>query len=360
MAWRWRSCGLVFALLFLLAGTGSAAARSLTKTLVAGPLTHPAAKQLDFDAFFRRQVTVHVGDSVRWQIHGFHTITFPGRQPPPPLFLPAANDPITGATDSAGASFWFNGVPNLHANPMAAFPSGSHSTNGSQFVNSGLPPGAPGQPVPPFTVRFTKAGTFRYLCLVHPGMTGSVKVVSSRRPIPTKAQDRAAAGTEYAKANRLASRLVKVHPGALRVLAGNDAGGVAWLRFFPLTLHVRTGQTVTFQNTSRPEVHTVTFGPESYTKPIEDSFTTVKPNPAGPPTVLVNPLAAYPSDPPSPNGLPPYNGMNHGNGFENTGLIDNDPHTPAPPKAAITFTKPGTYRYECVIHQNMDGTIVVS
>ncbi|MGI8556769.1 MAG: cupredoxin domain-containing protein [Solirubrobacteraceae bacterium] len=36
------------------------------------------------------------------------------------------------------------------------------------------------------------------------------------------------------------------------------------------------------------------------------------------------------------------------------------PHTPAPASTAIRFTKPGTYRYECVIHQGMDGTIVVS
>jgi plastocyanin len=25
----------------------------------------------------------------------------------------------------------------------------------------------------------------------------------------------------------------------------------------------------------------------------------------------------------------------------------------------VTFTKPGTYHYECVVHTNMDGTIVV-
>jgi plastocyanin len=26
----------------------------------------------------------------------------------------------------------------------------------------------------------------------------------------------------------------------------------------------------------------------------------------------------------------------------------------------VTFTKPGTYHFECVIHANMDGTVIVT
>lgn len=343
---------------FLLVSAGVAPAKSQTKVIVAGPITRPAAKQLDFDAFYRRTVTIHVGDSVRWQIRGFHTVTFPGRQAPPALFSPLAADPVTGIKDSLGASFWFNGQPNIAASPAAAFPTKLRSTDGSQFVNSGLPPG--GKPAPPFTVRFTKAGTYRYLCLVHSGMVGTVKVVGAGSRIPTLAADRAAAFAEYSHANATALRLAKVNPGPLKVLAGNDAGGVAWLRFFPATLHVHPGQTVTFQIKSRPEIHTVTFGPEPYTKALEDSFVSPRPNLMGPPTLLVNPLAAFPSDPPGPGGLPPYDGLNHGNGFENAGIIDTDPHTPSPSTVSIKFSKAGTYRFECVIHPGMDGSIVVS
>jgi plastocyanin len=40
-------------------------------------------------------------------------------------------------------------------------------------------------------------------------------------------------------------------------------------------------------------------------------------------------------------------------------LLDTDPHAPSPDSVRITFTKPGTYDYECVIHPDMDGTIAL-
>ena len=65
------------------------------------------------------------------------------------------------------------------------------------------------------------------------------------------------------------------------------------------------------------EIHTVTFRPANV--PDVDFIT-------GP---GANPLAAYPSDPPP--ALLPYDGTNHGNGFLNSGLLDNDSGSPSPP-----------------------------
>ena len=79
------------------------------------------------------------------------------------------------------------------------------------------------------------------------------------------------------------------------------------------------------------------------------------PNPAGPPTLLVNPLAAYPTE---PGPLPPYTGTNHGNGFEGAGILGKG--GPLPSAVKITFTKPGVYHFECVIHKGMDGTVTVT
>jgi plastocyanin len=54
-------------------------------------------------------------------------------------------------------------------------------TGNELYVNSGvlwpqgqIPPGAP--PITTFSVTFEKAGTYDYLCLFHPWMTGQVVV----------------------------------------------------------------------------------------------------------------------------------------------------------------------------------------
>lgn len=341
------------AVVLMLVGASGAWGRAQTKSVSAGPVSKPKAAQLDFDAYFRHTVTVHVGDSVRWKINGFHTVTFLGGQPAPAFTMPVATDPILGVSDSAGKPFFFNGLPNIHVNPQVAFPAGGSSYNGKTYTNSGLPVGpAVGKP---FALKFTKAGTFRYFCMVHRGMTGTVKVLAKTKTIPTKAQDSKAAKAEQRTATTLATKLAKVNPGPAKVLAGNDKGGVAWLRFFPTNLTVKAGTTVTFSNASKPEIHTVTIGPAAYDSAIENSFTLTKPNPAGPPSILFNPLGAYASDP----VLPPFDGTNHGNGFENAGILAVGT-PPLPSSAKITFTKPGVYHYECVIHAGMDGTITVT
>jgi plastocyanin len=45
---------------------------------------------------------------------------------------------------------------------------------------------------------------------------------------------------------------------------------------------------------------------------------------------------------------------------ENTGLLDTDRSSIQPSSANITFTKPGTYHYECVLHAGMGGVIRVT
>lgn len=341
----------------LLAGlTGSnALARGFVGPVSAGPPKPTHVNHLDLNGFFPSVTRIHVGDSVSWAINGFHTVSFLAKgQTPPPLIIPASGNPISGKLDASGASFWFNGQPNQVINPMTASPSGGKTYKGSGFLNSGLP--SPSGPPAPFVVKFTKAGTYAFNCLVHPGMKGVVQVLPKSKKVPTAAQDRATANAQEATAIVQAHKLGKVKPGAATVLAGNDGSGpVAWLRFFPGNLKVKAGTTVDFQIASKREVHTITFGPAAYTAAIEKTFTTPQPNPAGPPTLLVNPLAAYPSDPPP---LPPYTGTNHGNGFEGAGVLSLG--GPLPSSAKITFTKPGVYSFECVIHENMDGKITVT
>ena len=126
---------------------------------------------------------------------------------------------------------------------------------------------------------------------------------------------------------------------------------------FPSTLTISAGQTVTFTMAKefRSEVHTVTLGPEAVRSGLERNFITpLKGAAAG--TLGLAPRGVYPSDQPP---LPAYDGANHGNGFLNSGLLDNDPATPFAATTQITFTKPGTYDYECIVHEHMDGRVVV-
>jgi plastocyanin len=50
----------------------------------------------------------------------------------------------------------------------------------------------------------------------------------------------------------------------------------------------------------------------------------------------------------------------HGNGFGNTGVLDRDAGTGAPSSQKVDFTTPGIYRYQCLIHPFMHGTVIVS
>src|SRR4051794_30051989 len=109
------------------------------KASQAGKVKFPA--DLDLNGFYRRKVTIHVGDSVRWKFSRrvVHTVTFlaPG-QTRPALEQPDPANPYTGFSDSTGAPMWFNGQPSLLIPPDHAFPQGGPTTDGTAYHNSGL------------------------------------------------------------------------------------------------------------------------------------------------------------------------------------------------------------------------------
>jgi|tagenome__1003787_1003787.scaffolds.fasta_scaffold20870753_1 plastocyanin len=316
-----------------------------------------APKQVSPNAFFPRTVTVHPNDTVRWDFRGFHTVTFPvkGKQPPP-LALAATDVPVRDVRDAAGNPFWFNNQPSVVLNPVAVGKSVNKTWNGSRVLGSGIPTGSKPKP---FVLRFQKTGTVTYYCAVHPGMRGTVHIVASSRRAPSPAAT-AAKGNREAKRYLLAARRATAAPvpGGATVQAGRTTSTFAVYRFFPATRTVPAGQPVTFTMAKefRSEIHTITFGPEKVRANLERNFIGPVPG-ASPGTLGLNPRGVYASDPPP--SLPAYDGANHGDGFLNSGLIDNDPASPFPGAVTITFSKPGTYHYECVIHEHMDGTIKV-
>jgi plastocyanin len=333
-------------------------------TVSAGPpLTSPppgVSPHADALFFYPRTVTVQVGQPVTWQFFGFHTVTFPGTHRPYPFFVPAGKQPAT--KDSTGQLFWWSGKgPNLFLSPLAILQQGGSTVSDpSQTASSGLLrilQSTQKQPPAPYTLEFTKPGVYHYQCAVHPGMHGSVVVVPSSQGVPSVASEQAAASTLLQKSIADVKRLQVSKPRkslTVWVGAGHTATGAEVTAFFPARLVVNVGDTVTFANHDQTDIHTVTFGPEKLRSFIENTFVA----PQGK-RFRLNPLGGLPSEPP---GSPlQYDGTNHGKGYLNSGILAPLDSPPAAGTSVfrVTFTKAGTYHYECVVHQNMDGTIVV-
>lgn len=311
----------------------------------------------DANAFFPRVVTIRVGDTVNFAARGFHTVDLPARRTRPlPLITPTGQT-IAGALDAAGAPFWFNGQSGLGFNPaLLRLTFGKRlSYSGSKAVNSGLPitnnPKALG-------VRFTKAGSFRYLCDIHPQMIGRVRVVEPGRSVPSASDDKRTVRRQLAAALRVAKSITSGHttPANTVDMGLEGRGGVSFFGFVPQKLTVPRGTTVLFRMPARSnEVHTATTGPgdpekdpSSYLGQIAGSLQSPQ----------FDPRALYPSDPPpGPVGLTP---TLHGNGFWSTGALDGDSRSPTPPRSAVRFDGAGTYEVFCTIHPFMHGTITVT
>ena len=296
-----------------------------------------------------QRVTINVGDTVVWNgkslSNGFHTVDIPAAGGSDlPLILPTGKT-VSGANDAAGNPFWFNGQPALSFNPALFAPIGTHTYTGAKRLNSGLPL----SPKPhDFKVKFTKPGRYRYFCDVHPGMSGWVIVKAKGKKIPSAKADKATLLAEEAHFLTEAKNVAKTKAPANTVsLGASGPGGLEVFAMFPATLTVSAGTTVTFaMSKASREVHTATFGPNGYIMNLANAFGQ---DPASAPSAL------YPSDVPHVTLTP----TSHGNGFANTGALDQDASTPLRSSNTIRFTTPGTYHYICLIHPFMHGTVVV-
>lgn len=125
--------------------------------------------------FVPKRITTRVGDEVTWKLMGSdHTISFnvPEYFPViqfarngkvslnPKLEPPAGGSPPLPKSDGPPGS-----------GPPVSIDGGTY--DGTGFFSSGL---FGGEPYAEYTLRFSKAGTYRYACLLHPPMVGTVAV----------------------------------------------------------------------------------------------------------------------------------------------------------------------------------------
>jgi plastocyanin len=308
------------------------------------------------NTFMPSKLVIAAGDKVTFSSASFHTVTYAPK--PFPLLIP---DPkkgtYAGLTDAAGDPFYFDDLSKLIYNPMSFGPFGPKTISGATPVSSGgLSPQGPKAPPATATYTFPKAGTYRLFCTLHPGMKATVVVKPAGAALPkTPDQVKAEALVQqtkgYAKAAAL-NRNTKVAPNTVAMGVGGPA---ALLAYYPRTLKVKAGTTVTFVNKSPSEVHNIVFGPGKY---LEGWGKKTDLFPTGPNTPnQVTPILPYGTD---PKGTAYAGATMHGNGFYATQVTAGAP-IGLPRSSRVTFSTPGTYKFFCWIHgPDMGGTITVT
>jgi plastocyanin len=163
-----------------------------------------------WDSISPKNIEIKVGDSVTWHnpmiVPEPHTVAFlrdPNYFPPPaipfsisniselkPVVPVPNNEPLIVANESGASAVVVDNA--RHYTPVAIDSTGSNvtyleinqnytMTGTEKFVNSGwiwpeglAPPGVP--PISSFSVTFKNPGTYDYICVIHPWMTGAVTV----------------------------------------------------------------------------------------------------------------------------------------------------------------------------------------
>ncbi len=336
-----------------------AGAQAATKTVfmgappkVAGALEKRSVESLDY---FPRRTTIRTGSRVRFVVTGFHTLEL-ARAGRPPGDDGPSGPKVSGALDAAGEPFWFNGQAAGSGGPGGPPPPPAFGKSFTLPSRKGFSSGFPFADRPkPITIRFAKAGTYRFLCTIHPGMTTRVKVVGPAGRVPSAKQDARALAAQVRSAERAASRLPRTPVPADTVSMGAEEGGTHFFGFVPRKLHVAPGTTVTFRMpTAARETHTATFGPGD---PETEPNSYLGKLAASVPSPNTDPAAIFPSQ--APGTLASYGPTLHGNGFWNTGFLGGAPGPPAGRTGKLRFDTPGTWTYSCLLHPFMRGEVEV-
>ncbi len=336
----------------------------------------------DFLAYFPNQVTVHAGDTVDFKENWTgepHTVTFgtlaekdlsaakadPNAQQSLPNLIPGEDF----GQNAAQPCYLPSGSPPADPKtPCAKNQQTQTDFDGTQsFYNSGfLPEGAD------FKVKLSsniKPGAYSYYCLLHgPMMSGTITVVDSGKSIPSADTVNNQATTEKtALVNKVLPAYNDAKAGKFPVpgvknVAGYgspDVQNVGINEFIPSTIQAKVGQPVSWTMIG---AHTISFGktpiePGKFYEKTPDGAWHINQGfaPAG------FPPAPQPGNTPpnAPIAMTPVNGGTYdGTSFKSTGVVQSFP--PALVAPQLTFSKPGTYTYVCLIHPGMGGVVTVS
>lgn len=275
-------------------------------------------------AFLPNEIWIHAGESITWTmaVNEGHTVTFlTSGQIRPPFTL---------------------GCP--------GFSEGSATFDGSSCVTSAiLFKGAK------LTVTFPVAGNFKFVCLIHEDMTGTIHVLDPSQSLP---HDQAFYDREVQResADLLRVEIAEVmthHHSENSVTAGHGetvatGGGsdsLSVMRFSDPGITVHAGDTIEWTNDDPTTAHTITFGPEPQDLVDPSSNVTVDADGARH-GVLNSPSDAV------------HSGFIHAAPQDRTGLAQ---AASGVTRFRVTFSKPGIYPYICSLHDvlGMKASVVV-
>jgi plastocyanin len=241
------------------------------------PAAVPSGHNWSFDDFFPRTFSVHRQRVVEFKVQGFHTATL---LPKGMTVGQDRNRQRIERVDADDTTRNINGTRKATLEVAALLPTsnacGSASSpctfNGTSIVSSGAPLGPSG----PFYVKVTApVGTYSFLCRVHPGMNGSLTVVSAgahatsdvERTARVRAQiraDRQEGFVAEAAANRAGVFRNADGTRTWVLTAGTGTAHTAVLEMLPRNVNIRKGDRVAWRTPEINEPHTVTFPDEQF------------------------------------------------------------------------------------------------
>ena len=319
-------------------------------------------KQTTLDEFFPGKVTIAAGDTITFSSATFHSVAYGLKQPA--FFLP---DPAKGkyarARRRRGRPVLLRraGEADLQRPGVRPVRAEDDLRERRRRASGGLSPQAgPNAKPATFTYTFPKAGTFKLLCTIHPGMKahGRRQAGGQRRAADADAGlGRGAAGRQRRRGRRRRPQAAAAKPPAKTVYMGIGKDATTF-GYFPNKLTVKAGTTVTFVNKSPAEPHNVMFGPKKYIDgAAEEDRSASRAGPARRTRWRRSCSTAR-----SRRAGTRYDGTNHGNGFfAHAGDDRPAARVPLPHSSTVTFTKPGKYKFFCWIHgPDMEGEIDVT
>jgi plastocyanin len=301
-------------------------------------------------AFEPNEIWIHAGDSITWthRTDEGHTVSFlqPGQVRP---------SNAVGCTAIGGSA--------TTPSNSAYDPSGPAA---EQCVNSGTL-GGNGDT---YTVQFPTAGNYKFTCLIHAGMYGTVHVLDAAAALPHNQafydnQQKTESNSVYYNAEPLKSALLlgpnEVAASGMVVSSGGGWGYESVFRFLAPIITVHVGDTVQWINFDPVEPHTITFG-----CPTDDAGCPA----GGGPGAHVNTTgtialaadgvwAASMDKALDPNADGINSGLLAAARQDAGGQVQAGP---ASNKFRLKFNFPGTYRYICELHDElgMVGYVIVS
>jgi plastocyanin len=330
---------------------------------------------------------VHLGDVIdfAWNpgsLDGFHTATLlrPGQSVADGYAAPE-NQLIAGDEDTA---FHAQINPSVLAptNPACGHSASSpcdYSLDNNSQLNSGAMPTGPGGH---FFITTSRDGdvsaptAVNFVCLIHHGMVGSFTIVPAGTAATTSTAETSAATTQYntettgaLAAESAADQKSVTNNGdgthTITMTAGTASSGVEVLEMLPKRVETRPGDKVKWVTSTRIDVHTVTFPKGSGSNSVdplpfacEVQGDTDAPS-TGPPNFgCSSPAAIENHIVPQPQGLPVIASTST---VATSGVIAAaEGPLPFPNHYTFSFPNSGTFAYQCKIHDNMVGTIVVN